>query len=147
MLIRIALVNDAEKIARNDVMLAKESENLETEYEKVLKGVKGIIENKEKGFYLIIEQENDIIGQLMITYEWSDWRGMDIWWLQSIYVRKKWRRKGIMKRMLGEIKKMARERNVFALRLYVHEDNRNALEAYEKVGMKKSPHYIFSMEI
>ena len=147
MLLRMASVGDTEKIARNGIMLARESENLEIEYGKILNGVKGVIENNEKGFYFVVEQEHSIIGQMMITYEWSDWRGKDIWWIQSIYVKKKWRRKGIMKKMLDKIKKMAYEKDVFALRLYVHENNKEAIKAYEKVEMKKSPYYIFSLEI
>ena len=147
MRIKIATIHDAEKIARNNIMLAEESENKKIQYQNVLKGVRGIITNKEKGFYLVMEGETEILGQIMITYEWSDWRGKDIWWLQSIYVQEKWRGKGIMRKMLEEIKKMTGEYDVYALRLYVHEDNKKAIEAYEHVGMKKSPYYIFSLEI
>jgi len=146
MLLRMACMEDAEKIARNNIMLAMESENLRINYEDTLKGVRQIIKHREKGFYLVAEENNEIIGQVMVTYEWSDWRGMDIWWLQSIYVNKEWRRKGIMKMLMEKIKKMAGN-NVFALRLYVHESNENAIEAYKKVGMKKMPYFIFSMEI
>lgn len=147
MLIKIAKLQDAYKIAQNNIMLAEESENMKIQYEKVLKGVRGIIADKKKGFYLVIEQENEILGQIMVTYEWSDWRGKNIWWLQSIYVQEKWRRKGLMGKMLEEIKKMSREYDVFAIRLYVHEGNKNAIEAYEHIGMEKSPYYIFSLEI
>ena len=146
MLLRMACMEDAEKIARNNIMLAMESENLRINYEDTLKGVRQIIKHREKGFYLVAEENNEIIGQVMVTYEWSDWRGMDIWWLQSIYVNKEWRREGIMKMLMEKIKKMAGN-NVFALRLYVHESNENAIEAYKKVGMKKMPYFIFSMEI
>jgi len=146
MLLRMACMEDAEKIARNNIMLAMESENLRINYEDTLKGVRQIIKHREKGFYLVAEENNEIIGQVMVTYEWSDWRGMDIWWLQSIYVNKEWRREGIMKMLMEKIKKMAGN-NVFALRLYLHESNENAIEAYKKVGMKKMPYFIFSMEI
>ncbi|OYT62663.1 GNAT family N-acetyltransferase [Thermoplasmatales archaeon ex4484_30] len=146
MFLRMASMGDAEKIAKNNVMLAMESENLEINYEDTLKGVKELIKHSEKGFYVVAEENGEIIGQVMVTYEWSDWRGMDIWWLQSIYVSKKWRRKGIMKMLIEKIKKMAGN-NVFALRLYVHESNGNAIEAYKKVGMKKMPYFIFSMEM
>jgi len=97
MQIRKASLDDAEKIAKNNVMLALESENMEIEYETTLEGIKTLIKNDEKGFYIVAEDGGSIIGQLMVTYEWSDWRGEDIWWLQSIYVNKEWRRKGVMR--------------------------------------------------
>lgn len=143
MIIRMASMDDAEKIARNNVLLALESENMRIEYETALEGVKTLIKNGEKGFYIVAEDKG-IIGQLMVTYEWSDWRGADIWWLQSIYVHKGWRKKGVMKKLVDKIKKMAEKNGVCELRLYVHEDNGNAIKAYEKIGMKKLPYYIFS---
>ncbi|MEA2055191.1 MAG: GNAT family N-acetyltransferase [Candidatus Thermoplasmatota archaeon] len=106
-----------------------------------------MIGNREKGFYLVAEHNNAIVGQVMVTYEWSDWRGIDMWWLQSVYVEKEWRRKGIMKKLLEELKRMAYNNNVFALRLYVYNDNHNAIHAYEKVGMKWLPYQIFLLEL
>lgn len=147
MLIRKASLDDAEKIAKNNVMLALESENMEIEYETTLKGVKTLIKNGGKGFYIVAEYGGIIIGQLMVTYEWSDWRGADIWWLQSIYVNKEWRRKGVMKGLIEEVKRMAGERGVCELRLYVYRNNENAIRAYEKIGMKKLPYYIFSEDL
>ena len=144
MLIRKASLEDAEDIAKNNVKLALESENTSICYEKTLKGVRTVIEDRGKGFYLVAEEDDSIIGQLMVTYEWSDWRGAEIWWLQSIYVSEKWRRKGVMKKLLEEVKKMALENGVCELRLYVHHDNKNAIMAYEKTGMVRLPYYIFS---
>jgi len=147
MIIRKASLEDAEKIAKNNIMLALESESTEIEYETTLEGVKILIKNGERGFYMLAEDGGSIVGQLMVTYEWSDWRGADMWWLQSIYVDKKWRRKGVMKKLVEEIKKMAVEKNVHELRLYVHKNNENAMKAYEKIGMKKLPYYIFSEDL
>jgi len=147
MIIRMASMDDAKKIARNNVILALESENMEIEYEKTLKGVAAVIEDGGKGFYLVAEEGGSVIGQLMVTYGWSDWRGEDIWWLQSVYVNREWRRKGMMKKLIGEVKKMAGERGVHSLRLYVHHDNENAIKAYEKTGMEKLPYFIFSSKL
>jgi ribosomal protein S18 acetylase RimI-like enzyme len=145
MLIRRAIIKDAEKIARNNVLLAKESENTKIDYEKTLEGVKSLIDDETKGFYLVAEENGEIIGQVMITYEWSDWRARQIWWLQSIYVGKNWRRKGIMKAMINEIHQMAANKGVVVLRLYVHEKNVAAIKAYENIGMKKAPYVIYEM--
>ena len=145
MIIRVATIKDVEEITENNVLLAQESEKIELNYDKVLNGVKTVIEDKVKGFFIVAIEEDRVIGQLMITYEWSDWRNKDIWWLQSMYVKKKFRRKGIMKAMVQEIKKSAVKKNVCELRLYVHTGNKGAVKAYEKVEMKKAPYLMYQM--
>lgn len=147
MKIRFATLEDAHAIAGNNVELAMESENMKISFEETLEGVKKLIMDRRKGFYILAEEEGIIVGQMMITYEWSDWRGKQIWWLQSIYVRKGWRKKGVMKKMIEEVTKMAMEEDVALIRLYVHEENENAIKAYERIGMKKMPYMIYEMEI
>ncbi len=135
--IRFATIDDAETIAKNSILLAKESEGLKVTYDEALKGVKGILTDPIKGFYLVAEEDGNIVGELMITYEWSDWRGKYIWWIQSAYVDKIWRKKGIFKKLVDEIKKLAKEKNIDIIRLYVYNHNKNAMKVYEKIGMKK----------
>ncbi len=146
MKIRIALPEDAEKIAANNVLLAEESEGKKIEYGITLKGVKEVLNDRNKGFYIVAEENHELIGQAMITYEWSDWRAKPIWWLQSLYVKKEWRRKGVMKAIMKEVIKMAKG-EVAILRLYVHENNKNAIKAYEKTGMRRAPYLIYEMEL
>jgi len=145
--IRFASLDDIKKLAENNVQLALESEGINIEYENTFKGVKEVIGDKSKGFYLVAEENEEIIGQLMVTYEWSDWRAKQIWWLQSIYVRKEWRRKGVMKALIEKVKNMAMKEGVAALRLYVHKENRNAIKAYEKVGMRKASYLIYETKL
>jgi len=91
MLIRFAQENDIEQIARNNVQLAHISENRDIEFDQGLKGVRQVIEDRHKGFYVIAEEKDMILGQILVTFEWSDWKAMNMWWLQSIYVKKEWR--------------------------------------------------------
>jgi len=67
--------------------------------------------------------------------------------LQSIYVRKEYRKKGVMKAIINEIIKMAKEKNVFMLRLYVYNKNKIAMKAYEKIGMQKAPYLMYELFI
>ena len=145
MIIRNAKIDDAEQIAKNNVLLARESENANVEYETTLKGVKEVLKDKNKGFYLVAEKNNKIIGQLLVTYEWSDWRDKQIWWLQSIYVIPSERRRGVMRKMIDKILDEAKKRKIYALRLYVHKNNGNAIKAYEKIGMEKKPYNIYQL--
>lgn len=143
--IRIGRLEDAKDIAKNNCLLAKESENIDISYETTLSGVKKIISDSSKGFYLVAIENSIIIGQLMITFEWSDWRNKNIWWIQSVYVNKKNRKKGVFKQMFIYVKDEAKKNNVDTLRLYVYESNINAIKSYKKIGMSLEPYYIFKL--
>lgn len=148
MIVDKANFEDANAIAENNILLAKESENITIDYETVLKGVKNLISNEKNGFYLIAKNnKNKIIGQLMITYEWSDWHNNLIWWIQSVYVVNSFRKKGVLKQLFNSIKNRAIENNIDTLRLYVYKDNLLAKKAYEKIKMSKKPYEFFEYKI
>ena len=147
MLIQFAQEEDIEQIAKNNVQLALISENRNIEFDQVLKGVKQVIEDNHKGFYLVAKEKKTIIGQILVTFEWSDWKAMNIWWLQSIYVQEKWRRHGILKKLLGFVHDLARRENVTIFHLYVHNNNMKAIKIYERMGMKKEPYTIYGHTI
>ncbi len=145
--IRNAIIADAEKIARNNILLAKESENYLLDYNTTFKGVKSIIDDKSKGFLIVAEEKDTLVGQMMVTFEWSDWHNKNTWWLQSVYVDKSYRQKGIFSKMLAHVKKKAYENNIEIIRLYVHIDNIKAIKAYEKTKMSKKPYFIYQINV
>ena len=147
MTVRLAQKNDIEQIAKNNVQLARISENKYIESQKVLEGVKQVIKDRHKGFYVVAEEKNIIIGQVLVTFEWSDWQAFNIWWLQSIYVKEKWRRQGVLTKLLDFIHDLAVKENVTTFRLYVHKKNKKAITIYEKKGMQKEPYTIYSYTI
>jgi ribosomal protein S18 acetylase RimI-like enzyme len=147
MKIRNADLKDFKSIAENNLKLAKESENRIISHRIVLEGVRRVLSDSQKGFYLVAEDNNEIIGQMMITYEWSDWQNMDIWWLQSVYIKKSFRRKGVFKQMLKNIKVMAVENNVDTLRLYVHSDNFDAKQVYDRMKLIKKNYDFYQIKL
>jgi L-amino acid N-acyltransferase YncA len=147
MKIRNAVLRDSKIIAENNLMLAEESENKNINYKTVLEGVKAVITDRTKGFYLVIEENNEIIGQMMVTFEWSDWQNKNIWWLQSVYIPKPWRMKGVFKQLFKTIKEVALENNVKTLRLYVHSNNIKAKQVYHKVKMIKKPYDFYQIKL
>ena len=147
MLIRFAQENDIEQIARNNVQLAHISENRDIEFDQGLKGVRQVIEDRHKGFYVIAEEKDMILGQILVTFEWSDWKAMNMWWLQSIYVKKEWRQKGILTKLLNFIYDLAARKNITNFRLYVHKNNKKAIKIYERMRMKKEPYIIYGHTI
>jgi ribosomal protein S18 acetylase RimI-like enzyme len=147
MLVRLATDEDATAIAYHNIALAQESEGYTLTPKISLKGVMMLVQQAEKGFYLVAEDGGVVVGQLLVTFEWSDWRAQDIWWLQSIYVKPSWRRQGVMQQLIATVFAMAQKQDICELRLYVHRDNRVAIEAYKHIHMQKLPYHLFSLSV
>lgn len=79
--------------------MANETEGRNLDRELLTRGVSRLFQDETKGFYLVAVNEETVVGSLMITYEWSDWRAMDFYWIQSVYVRPEWRRHGVFRKM------------------------------------------------
>lgn len=134
--IRKGELKDAETISRFNVMMAKETENKELDSETVLRGVKAVTKDPHKGFYLVAETKGKIIGQLMVTPEWSDWRNKNFLWIQSVYVLEEFRKQGIFAALYHHLKDIARyKKKTAGLRLYVEVKNEVAQKTYEALGM------------
>jgi GNAT superfamily N-acetyltransferase len=94
-IIRKALIADAETIADFNIAMALETEGKELEYDTIHNGVNALFANPHYGFYIVAEVDDQIAGCLLVTYEWSDWRNGLFWWIQSVYIHPDYRRKGI----------------------------------------------------
>ncbi len=139
--IRKADIDDVETITSFQIKMALETETLELDKKTVKKGVTSVFKNKNKGQYYVAEENNKIIGSLLVTPEWSDWRNGTILWIQSAYVPLEYRRKGVFKYMYNHLKKQVKKSdNLLGLRLYVDKTNQNAQKTYEKLGMNDE-HY------
>ncbi|MCP5106447.1 MAG: GNAT family N-acetyltransferase [bacterium] len=141
MKIRKAELRDAQTVADFNTLIAKEIENMDLDPKTALLGAKAIIKDPHKGFYLVAVAKGEIIGQLMVTNEWSDWRNKYFLWIQSVFVREDYREKGIFSALYRHLMDLARyKKNVAGIRLYVEKNNETAIAVYEQLGMTK-PHY------
>jgi len=139
--IRQATMKDTDVIVRFNVLMAKETESIPLDGNRLRKGVEAILSDPLKGIYFVAEQNGAVVGQLMITYEWSDWRNGNFWWIQSVYVDATARGSGVFTALFKHVHRLASSRNdVCGLRLYVEANNSKARQTYERLGMKKS-HY------
>jgi ribosomal protein S18 acetylase RimI-like enzyme len=149
--IRKAKLEDLESIADFNIQMAKETEGKSLDRNIVLEGVQTVLNNKSMGFYLVAEDTDGtrmVVGQLMVTYEWSDWRNKNFWWIQSVYVDRKHRNKKVFSELFGAIAKMASStRSVGGLRLYVKENNYYAKQVYESLGMKKTFYEVYEKSL
>lgn len=135
-LIRDGLTADLFVIAAYNAAMALETENLQLDSDRLLAGVRAVLDDPAKGLYLVAEQDGEVVGQLMITYEWSDWRNGVFWWVQSVYVSPGARGRGVYRGLYSELLRRARERgDVCGVRLYVEGHNEAAKRTYAKLGM------------
>ena len=134
--IRKAEPGDAPAIVEFNRRLAWETEKKQLDPAILERGVIRVLADPAGGFYLVADAGDDIIAQLMVTFEWSDWRNGWFWWLQSVYVREDHRRSGVFRSLFDELVKRARAAgDVVGLRLYVENDNHRAQATYERLGL------------
>jgi len=144
MKIRKARPADAAVIATFNRNLAWETEQLRLHAATVGSGVRALLRDAAKGTYFVAEQDGVVIGQLLITYEWSDWRNGNFWWIQSVYVTPESRRGGVFRALFSHIQQLAKSRrDVCGLRLYAEKTNRRAHQAYERLGMGHTHYEIY----
>jgi GNAT superfamily N-acetyltransferase len=147
MKIRKATLTDAPIVSEFNLRLAEETEPLRLDPETVRAGVAAILSDPAKGIYFVAEIEGAVVGQLMITYEWSDWRNGNPWWIQSVYVKPECRGQGVFPALFKHLDGLARsDKQVAGLRLYMHTENERARRAYERLGMKHSDYEVFEMD-
>ena len=145
--IRIANFADAQSLVEFNQAMALETEGKRLDATVLQSGVEAVFANKDKGFYVVAEENEKIIGGLMITFEWSDWRGQWFWWIQSVYILPEARGKKIYRQLYDFVKEKARRQgDVCGFRLYVERENVNAQKVYEKLNMQSS-HYLMYEEI
>ncbi len=142
--IRPAQLHDGETIIEFNSRLARESENKTLDLALLRPGVEAVLADSNKGLYYLAENDQqEIVGQIMITFEWSDWRNGWIWWIQSVYVRVESRRQGVFRALFNHVKKTAEQTSdVIGLRLYVDKENIEAQETYYRLGMEKSSYFV-----
>lgn len=142
--IRKATIDDIGIIVKYNYNLANETESKSLDLDILTKGVKAIIEDERKGVYHVCVIDNQVVGQIMYTYEWSDWRNGTIIWIQSVYVNKEYRKRGVFKALYNYIKNICyNDSNIVGIRLYVEKENFVAQKTYEDLGMEQCGYYMY----
>ncbi len=144
LLVRIAEDKDVQTLAQFNMALAWETERKRLELPVVTRGLKTLLKNPHHGFYTVAEMAGDVVGCVMVTYEWSDWRCSLFWWIQSVYVKPEFRRQKVFSTLYEFLKeKASREPNVCGFRLYVEGTNHTAQGAYHQAGMEETSYKMF----
>lgn len=147
MKIRRATIEDKEIIVKYNYNLAFETEDKKLDLTILEKGVRSILEDENKGVYHLCEIDGVIVGQIMYTYEWSDWRNGTFIWVQSVYVNKEHRGKGVFKSLYNYVKSMCdKDENICGIRLYVERENHIAQKTYRSLGMDECNYHMYEYE-
>lgn len=134
--IRPARLEDGPTIAEFNARLAWETEHKRLDRKILDVGVDAVLRDERKGFYTVAEANGEVVGQCLMTFEWSDWRNGWMWWIQSVYVREDFRGKGVWSALYRHMLDLAMaDPDVIGIRLYVERNNERARATYTKLGM------------
>ena len=145
--VRVAEPADAEFLVRGNAAMALETEGISLDLDRLRDGVHAVFEKPSRGVYYVAEVDGRRAGMMMVTYEWSDWRNGDFWWIQSVYVEKEYRGQGVFTALYRNVESLAQTNSgVVGLRLYVEHENGRAQATYERVGMAKTVYEMFEVD-
>ena len=149
LIVRKAVLGDLDRLVEFNVAMAWETEGRRLQRHRVRSGAKAVLNCGSHGLYVVGEIPEDgkvgtVVSQLLITFEWSDWRNGNFWWMQSVYVHPDWRNRKVFHRMYHYILKEAHTRSdVCGIRLYVENENTRAMETYAKLGLVPTSYRMF----
>ncbi|MEO1233076.1 MAG: GNAT family N-acetyltransferase [Myxococcota bacterium] len=141
--IRRATLADADRIIEGNQALARETEGFELDPAVLGPGVRAVLEEKVPAVYWVVTVDGTVAAQLMLTYEWSDWRNAEVWWIQSVYVWPEGRRKGLFRALFGHVEETAQGSGAAGLRLYMEVENTAAHGTYTRLGMDGERYILF----
>jgi GNAT superfamily N-acetyltransferase len=142
--VRSARSSDRQAIVEFNAAMALETEEKILDPDVLAAGVAAVFDEPGRGFYLVAESDGAIAGCLMITFEWSDWRNGNWWWLQSVYIDPNFRRRGVFRALYAEIERRAGiTPGVVGVRLYVERDNTRAQQTYASLGMHETKYRMY----
>jgi GNAT superfamily N-acetyltransferase len=146
--LRAANEGDVPRLVEFQAGLARETEDKQLDLEVVERGVRRVLDDPDRGRYVVAELEGEVVGSLMLTREWSDWR--DGWWvwIQSVYTAEAARRLGVYRALHAHVVELCKAApDVLGIRLYVEEANRPARRAYEGLGMAESSYRFYETDL
>ena len=145
--IRPATAADADFLAAGNAAMALETEHKQLDAGVVSAGVRAALADPGKGLYFIAESNGQRVGQLMFTYEWSDWRNGTFWWIQSVYVLPEARRNGVFRALFHHVEQLAQgDPSVCGIRLYVERENVRAQATYRHCGLHDAGYTVMEVD-
>lgn len=144
MIYRNATKSDIADIVQFQINMANETEGITLDPDTCTRGVEAVFDDPKKGRYFIAESDGTVVGSLLITFEWSDWRAAMVWWIQSVYVREEHRQKRVYAGLYEHVKQIVtNDPSLAGIRLYVDKRNTRAQNVYARLGMSGEHYLVF----
>jgi len=148
LLVRRATSSDLERLISFAIAEASEAEKTARPLELIREGVRVGLEDESIAMYWVVEKEDsEVIGNVSVVKEWSNWNSGYYWWIQSMFLHPKFRGIGLMEKLIETIREAAKQEDAVELRLYVHNKNERAIKAYRKSGFLDSDYRIMTMPL
>ena len=148
--IHAATTADLDFIAASNAAMALETEGKTLPPAVLRPGVENLLAHPQYGHYLLAlppaGEGDSPIGQLMITYEWSDWRNGPFHWVQSVFVLPEWRARKVFRALHDAAEANARAAGAVGLRLYVENENASAQAIYRHLGYATTHYQLLEKE-
>lgn len=141
--VRPANLTDLDTLVAGNAAMALETENLKLDDATLRAGVEAVLTGRAPGQFSVAEHEGRVVGQLLVTYEWSDWRNRPVWWIQSVHVAADARRLGVFRALYAHTRAAAQAAGAGGLRLYVDTTNTRAQSVYAALGMNGGHYQVF----
>jgi ribosomal protein S18 acetylase RimI-like enzyme len=146
--VRRATLADAEVLCAFNAAMALETEGRTLDSTRLRRGIEHALTDAHRGSYWVCAgTDGRVVGALLVTLEWSDWRDGWFWWIQSVYVRPEARGHGAYRALWQHVLAAARAAgDVCGVRLYVDQENRNAQAVYEHLGMQRARYALYEVD-
>lgn len=144
--IRPAGAGDIGTIADFNAALCRETEGRELDHATVAQGVRRFVSEPARGRYFVALIGAEVVGQTAHTFEWSDWRNGEIWWIQSVYVHPRHRGKGVFRALFARIRELGeQDPECCGIRLYMERGNETARRSYLSLGFSETGYAVLEL--
>lgn len=145
--IRAAVAADLDALVAFTLSEALEAEGRRLNPPDARRGVAAAFATPPKARYWVVETNGQLVAATSIVTEWSNFRGGDYWWVQSLYIVPAHRGTGLVDTMLQHLVTEAQGAGALDLRLYGFNTNARALRAYQRFGFREAPYLILTKSL
>ena len=145
--IRPAVPADSDTLVAFTLSEALDSERRTLSRADVQRGIAGAFAEPPKARYWVTEAGQTVVACASIVTEWSNFRGGDYWWIQSLYILPEHRGRGLVDIVLRHLVEQAKSGGAIDLRLYGYNTNARALRAYQRFGFREAPYLILTKSL
>jgi len=147
-LIRKAEMRDAAAICTCLCSLATENGGEAAAAGTVLLGVKAVLKDAHKGFYLLAASKNPpgLAGLLRVSFAWDDRGNRNFWWLAGAWVEPAWRGRGVFSALFRHLADLARfHKDVAGLRIQLEGHRLDLTPLLAALGLQKTPDHLYEI--